>query len=75
MITNKIIVRLFLVLIKAYQYIVSPVLTPSCRFYPTCSNYAYDALSQHGLTKGGYLALKRVLRCHPFHSGGIDPVP
>lgn len=75
MIINKIIVRLCLLLIKAYQYIVSPVLTPSCRFYPTCSNYAYDALAQYGLAKGGYLALKRVLRCHPFHAGGIDPVP
>jgi putative membrane protein insertion efficiency factor len=75
LVINKIIVRLFLLLIKTYQYIVSPVLTPACRFYPTCSNYAYEALAQHGLTKGGFLALKRVLRCHPFHSGGIDLVP
>lgn len=75
MTANKIIIRLFLLLIKAYQYIVSPVLTPACRFYPTCSNYAYQALARYGLPKGGYLALKRILKCHPFHSGGIDPVP
>jgi len=72
---NRIIVRLFLLLIKAYQYIVSPILTPACRFYPTCSNYAYQALERYGLAKGGRLALKRILKCHPFHSGGIDPVP
>jgi len=75
LVINKIIVRLFLLLIKAYQYILSPVLTPACRFYPTCSNYAYEALTQYGLIKGSFLALKRVLKCHPFHSGGIDLVP
>lgn len=75
LVINKLIVRLFLLLIKAYQYLVSPVLTPACRFYPTCSNYAYEALAQYGLAKGGLLAIKRVLRCHPFHSGGIDLVP
>jgi len=75
LVINKLIVRLFLLLIKIYQYIVSPVLTPACRFYPTCSNYAYEALVRYGPAKGGCLALKRVLKCHPFHSGGIDPVP
>jgi putative membrane protein insertion efficiency factor len=75
LIIKKIFLQLFLILIRAYQYIVSPVLTPACRFYPTCSNYAYQALAQYGLARGSYLALKRVLKCHPFHSGGIDPIP
>jgi len=62
--------------ISAFSFVVvSPVLTPACRFYPTCSNYAYEAITQYGLAKGGFLALKRVLKCHPFHSGGIDLVP
>ncbi|MEA3280939.1 MAG: membrane protein insertion efficiency factor YidD [Thermodesulfobacteriota bacterium] len=64
-----------LFLIRAYQYIVSPVLSPSCRFYPTCSEYAYQAVLRYGLFKGSFLALKRILRCHPFNPGGIDPVP
>ena len=72
---NRIFVKLVLILIKAYQYIISPILTPACRFYPTCSNYAYQALIRYGLAKGLYLTLKRVLRCQPFSSGGIDPVP
>ena len=72
---NKTIVTLFLLLIKAYQYIVSPVLTPACRFYPTCSNYACDALTKYGPIKGIWLAFKRVLKCHPFHPGGVDQVP
>lgn len=63
------------VLIRAYQKIVSPLLPPSCRFYPTCSAYAIEALERHGLVKGAALATKRVLRCHPFNPGGYDPVP
>ncbi len=63
------------VLIRAYQKIVSPLLPPSCRFYPTCSSYAIEALERHGLVKGAALATKRVLRCHPFNPGGYDPVP
>ena len=65
----------FLIVIKLYQYIVSPVLGPSCRFYPTCSNYAYEAILRYGLLKGLIFALKRIIRCHPFNEGGIDPVP
>jgi hypothetical protein len=64
-----------LALIRAYQYTLSPILGRSCRFYPTCSNYAYEAIRQHGPFKGLYLAAKRLLRCHPFHPGGVDPVP
>ncbi|GAA3723542.1 hypothetical protein GCM10022378_12090 [Salinicoccus jeotgali] len=48
---------------------------PSCRFYPTCSNYSIDAVQEHGALKGGYLAVRRILKCHPFHEGGFDPVP
>ncbi|MDY6790675.1 MAG: membrane protein insertion efficiency factor YidD [Thermodesulfobacteriota bacterium] len=65
----------FLVSIKAYQYLVSPILGPTCRFYPTCSEYTYQAIKRYGLAKGVYLGLKRILRCHPFNPGGIDPVP
>lgn len=64
-----------LILIRLYQYILSPVLQPSCRFYPTCSHYAHEAISRHGVFRGLALTTRRVLRCHPFHPGGIDPVP
>ncbi|MEE4608671.1 MAG: membrane protein insertion efficiency factor YidD [Desulfobacteraceae bacterium] len=62
-------------LIRLYQYLVSPVLPPTCRFTPTCSQYAYEAVSRYGVTRGGLMAVKRLLRCHPFHPGGYDPVP
>jgi hypothetical protein len=62
-------------LIKTYQKIISPILGPRCRFYPTCSNYAIEAIIKHGVIKGGALALKRLLKCHPFNKGGYDPVP
>lgn len=61
--------------IKTYQKIISPILGPRCRFYPTCSNYAVEALTKHGIIKGGFLTLKRLLKCHPFNKGGYDPVP
>jgi putative membrane protein insertion efficiency factor len=67
--------RLFLLLIRGYKRFISPLLPPSCRFYPTCSDYAYEAIEKHGLLKGGRLAVWRVLRCNPFGKGGIDPVP
>ncbi|MEE8397486.1 MAG: membrane protein insertion efficiency factor YidD [Desulfobacterales bacterium] len=67
--------QIFLIIIKTYQYIVSPFLGPSCRFYPTCSNYAYQSILRYGPLKGGALSMKRLLRCHPFHRGGLDPVP
>lgn len=62
-------------LIRLYQILLSPLLPPSCRFEPTCSRYAYQAIDQFGFLKGGWLAAKRLSRCHPFHPGGYDPVP
>ncbi len=62
-------------LIRLYQLTLSPVLPPACRFTPTCSRYAYEALDRFGFFKGGWLAVKRIGRCHPFHPGGYDPVP
>jgi putative membrane protein insertion efficiency factor len=67
--------QIALFLIKLYQKFISPILPQSCRFYPTCSNYAYQAIEVHGFFKGSFFALKRLLRCHPFCEGGIDPVP
>lgn len=61
--------------IKAYQYLLSPLLGNRCRFYPSCSTYAIEALQLHGSLNGCYLMLKRILRCHPWHPGGFDPVP
>ena len=62
-------------LIKGYQYLISPLLGNNCRFSPTCSSYACQALEKYGLVRGLWLALRRVLRCHPWHTGGHDPVP
>ena len=62
-------------LIKFYKYFISPLLGDNCRFYPSCSSYAIEALQIHGVFLGSYLALKRLLRCHPFNPGGIDLVP
>ncbi|MEC2311221.1 membrane protein insertion efficiency factor YidD [Bacillus velezensis] len=61
--------------IRGYQKFISPLTPPSCRFYPTCSQYGIEAVKTHGALKGGWLTLKRILKCHPFHPGGIDPVP
>ncbi len=65
----------FLLIIRIYRYVISPLLGPRCRFYPTCSSYAEEAIKMHGLAKGGWLATKRICRCHPFNEGGVDPVP
>lgn len=62
-------------LVKGYQKWISPLSAPSCRFHPTCSSYTIEALSYHGTLKGCWLSAKRILKCHPFHSGGYDPVP
>ena len=62
-------------LIRLYQYVISPILPRSCRFFPSCSEYALEAVQRYGGWRGGWLAIKRLLRCHPFHPGGIDPVP
>ncbi|QGU33762.1 membrane protein insertion efficiency factor YidD [Thermochromatium tepidum] len=67
--------RILIGAIRAYQYLISPLLGPRCRFYPSCSHYAVEAIEVHGFLYGGYLALRRLLRCHPWHPGGIDPVP
>jgi len=69
------IVWIFRLLILGYQWLVSPVLAGNCRFQPSCSAYALQALEGHGLLKGSWLGLKRILRCHPWHDGGYDPVP
>jgi uncharacterized protein len=61
--------------IRFYQRWISPYTPPACRFSPTCSEYAAQAVIQYGLLRGGWMALRRVLRCHPFHPGGYDPVP
>lgn len=72
----KIVVQSSLLfLIRAYQLIVSPVLPPACRFHPSCSRYAFEAVRRHGPLKGAWLTLVRLLKCHPFHPGGYDPVP
>ncbi len=67
--------QLLFILIRFYQIFISPLLGPNCRYVPTCSAYALEAVEKYGSLKGGALALKRVLRCHPFHTGGYDPVP
>jgi len=67
--------RFMLFLVRAYQYLVSPQLPPSCRFYPSCSHYAEEAISKHGSFKGLWLSVKRVIRCNPWSAGGHDPVP
>lgn len=67
--------RLLLILIRGYQLALSPWLAPRCRYLPTCSSYALEAISKYGAIKGGYLALRRILRCHPFGGSGYDPVP
>ncbi len=64
-----------LFLIRCYQVFISPLLGRHCRFYPSCSSYTYEAIKKHGLLKGVFLGGKRLLRCHPFHPGGVDLIP
>lgn len=67
--------RALIALIRFYQKYLSPLkMGPTCRFYPTCSQYAVEAITKYGCLKGSYMAIKRILRCHPFHPGGYDPV-
>lgn len=61
--------------LRAYRYAISPLLGDNCRFYPSCSEYAVTAIARHGAVKGLWLAMRRLLRCHPWHHGGYDPVP
>ena len=66
---------IFIFLIRIYQLTLSRLMPPSCRFYPSCSEYGVQALQKYGIFKGGWLTVKRVARCHPFNPGGYDPVP
>lgn len=66
---------LLLALVKFYRMCISPMFPPSCRYVPTCSEYALIAIERYGAMKGGWLAVKRICRCHPWHEGGYDPVP
>jgi putative membrane protein insertion efficiency factor len=72
---KKILIFPFLLIIKIYQNLISPLFPATCRYQPTCSHYAKEALQKHGLFKGGFLALKRILSCHPWGGSGYDPVP
>jgi putative membrane protein insertion efficiency factor len=67
--------NIVLLLIRCYQVLLSPLLGGHCRFYPTCSSYTYEAIKKHGLFKGIFLGGKRLLKCHPFHPGGVDLIP
>lgn len=67
--------RLLLILIRAYQLVVAPLLGPCCRFYPSCSHYAAGAVARYGAARGSWFAVRRVARCHPWHEGGFDTVP
>ena len=66
---------LLLLMLRGYQYAIRPMLGANCRFYPSCSDYAREAIERHGALKGAWLALRRIARCHPYHPGGFDPVP
>jgi putative membrane protein insertion efficiency factor len=66
---------LLLALLRAYQYAIRPLLGANCRFYPSCSDYAREAIERHGAGKGSWLTARRLARCHPYHPGGFDPVP
>ena len=67
--------RSLAVLIRGYQLFISPLLPASCRFHPSCSQYALEAVERYGVIRGGWLGVRRLVRCHPFHPGGFDPVP
>lgn len=67
--------RVGMLLIRGYQRFVSPALPPRCRFVPSCSQYTLEAIDRYGLLKGSWLGFRRLIKCHPFHSGGYDPVP
>jgi putative membrane protein insertion efficiency factor len=72
---SSVVRQVLLGLIRLYQILLSPLLGPRCRFHPSCSQYALVAIERHGPVRGGWLALRRVARCHPLHPGGEDPVP
>ena len=67
--------KIIIPLLKGYRYLISPLFGPSCRFYPSCASYAIEAIEHYGATRGGWLMVRRLLRCHPWNPGGFDPVP
>ena len=67
--------HIFIFIIKIYKKVISPYKKPSCRFYPTCSSYGLESFEKYGFLKGLWLTIKRIVKCHPFHPGGFDPVP
>jgi putative membrane protein insertion efficiency factor len=69
------VAKILIALIAGYRYFLSPLLGRSCRFFPSCSEYAAEALERHGALRGSWLAVRRIARCHPWHPGGYDPVP
>lgn len=69
------IARLLQLPVRLYRLVLAPVLPPSCRFFPSCSSYALEALERHGAIKGSWLTVRRLARCHPYCEGGVDPVP
>lgn len=72
---KKLIAQIFRLLIRFYQVCISPLFPPKCRYYPTCSAYTLEAINKYGPFRGLFMGIKRILRCHPFHEGGYDPVP
>jgi uncharacterized protein len=72
--SGKPVKNILLVLLRSYKVAISPLLPPSCRFVPTCSEYASEAVSRYGALRGGWMGVRRLARCHPFHPGGYDPV-
>jgi len=71
---KEFISRILILIIRFYQKFISPLKGPTCRFYPTCSTYSIEAIKKYGPIKGSYLSLRRILKCHPFHEGGYDPL-
>jgi uncharacterized protein len=67
--------RLILLVLRGYRYLISPLLGQQCRFYPTCSAYSIEAVERYGAAHGSWLAVRRICKCHPWHEGGLDPVP
>ena len=72
---TKLLKKIIIALVRFYQLALSPLKQPTCRFSPTCSQYSIEAIERFGVIKGTYLSVRRILKCHPFHEGGYDPVP